>query len=274
MANVNHKEITPSEAHAFAITSATDPGAIGAGRGWIDTSGGGVGILKVRNSTNTGWDNMSGASETPTITSFVNAEHDHADAAGGGTLDGSVIASGLVTTKFGGTGADLSAVAGGIVTVPETGEPLAVKTGGANGQILVWDSSQADNHSYIDRDGAIQFIIDGGGSAITAGFQYYLEIPCDCVIESAAAAGASSGSIVVDVWYEADVVTNGLPDDADSITASAPITLSSAVFSIDTTLTGWTKALAKGGWIGIKVDSATTVKRVTISLKVKKTAVT
>lgn len=49
---------------------------------------------------------------TPTIASFTNATHTHADAAGGGTLSASVIASGTLALARGGTGADLSATGG------------------------------------------------------------------------------------------------------------------------------------------------------------------
>lgn len=45
---------------------------------------------------------------TPTIASFVNAGHSHQDAAGGGTLDTSAIASGTLGKARGGTGADFS----------------------------------------------------------------------------------------------------------------------------------------------------------------------
>jgi hypothetical protein len=45
---------------------------------------------------------------TPTIASFVNATHSHANAAGGGTLNASAIAAGTLALARGGTNADLS----------------------------------------------------------------------------------------------------------------------------------------------------------------------
>lgn len=61
------------------------------------------------------------------------------------------------------------------------------------------------------------------------------------------------------------------PTVLDSITASAKPTLSSAQKSENTTLTGWTKTLAAGDWLAFNVDSAATVKQVTLSLLVRRT---
>ncbi len=49
---------------------------------------------------------------TPTIASMTNAQHDHSDAAGGGTLNASAIAAGQLALARGGTNADLSATGG------------------------------------------------------------------------------------------------------------------------------------------------------------------
>jgi hypothetical protein len=115
---------------------------------------------------------------------------------------------------------------------------------------------------------AIEFVIDGGGSAITTGTKGFLEIPWDCTITKATLLADQTGSIVIDVWV--DTYANFSPTDADSITASAPPTLSSARSSQDSTLTGWTTSLTSGNIIGFNVDSASTVERVTLSLTVER----
>lgn len=115
----------------------------------------------------------------------------------------------------------------------------------------------------------ITFIIDGGGSAITTGEKGHLEIPFACTIQQVTMEADQSGSIVVDIWK--DTYTNFPPTDADSITAAAPPTISSAQKSQDSTLTGWTKSVAAGDILAFNVDSCTTITRVTISLKVAKT---
>ena len=114
----------------------------------------------------------------------------------------------------------------------------------------------------------IAFIIDGGGSAITTGEKGHLEIPFACTILRVTTLADQSGSIVVDIWK--DTYANFPPTDADSITASAPPTISSAQKAQDSTLTGWTKSITAGDILAFNVDSCTTITRVTISLKVAK----
>lgn len=115
----------------------------------------------------------------------------------------------------------------------------------------------------------ITFIIDGGGSAITTGQKGHLEIPFECTINQVTMLADQSGSIVVDIWK--DTYANFPPDNADSITASAPPTITTAQKSQDSTLTGWTTAITAGDILAFNVDSCTTITRVTISLKVTKT---
>jgi hypothetical protein len=119
-------------------------------------------------------------------------------------------------------------------------------------------------HGAYGRKVAIPFIIDGGGSAITTGIKGDLEIPFACTIQAARAAADQSGSIVVDIWK--DTYANYPPTDADTITASAPVTISTATKSEDTTLTGWTTTITAGDFLRFNVDSATTVTRVLVSL--------
>lgn len=118
-------------------------------------------------------------------------------------------------------------------------------------------------------DAGIEFVIDGGGAAITTGDKGGVEIPFDGEIEVATLDADQSGSIVVDVWVGA---YSALPlTSANSITASAKPTLSSAQKSQDATLTGWTTAVSKGDWAEFNVDSVATVQRVTVSLRIRKT---
>ena len=117
--------------------------------------------------------------------------------------------------------------------------------------------------------GTLTFIIDGGGSAITTGIKGDLEIPFACTINRATLLADQSGSIVVDIWK--DTYANFAPTVADTITAAAKPTLSAATKSQDSTLTGWTTSIAAGDILRFNVDSASTLTRVTLSLKVTKT---
>ena len=116
---------------------------------------------------------------------------------------------------------------------------------------------------------SITFVIDGGGEAITTGEKGHLEIPYACTIKQVTMQADQSGSIVVDIWK--DTYANFPPTDADSITASAPPTISSAQKSQDATLAGWTKSISSGDILAFNVDSCATIQRVTISLLVEKT---
>jgi len=75
-----------------------------------------------------------------------------------------------------------------------------------------------------------------------------------------------SGSIVIDVWktsYPTLPTSSG-----DSIAGTEKPTLSSAQANVDTNLTSWTKPLVFGDVIAFNVDSASTVTRATIQIKV------
>lgn len=107
-------------------------------------------------------------------------------------------------------------------------------------------------------------VVIGDGVNISTGVKGFVEIPFACQITAVRLVADASGSIVVDIWK--DSYANFPPTVADTITASAKPTLDSAQKAEDTTLTGWTKSLAAGDWLGFNVDSATTVKQVTLSL--------
>lgn len=120
--------------------------------------------------------------------------------------------------------------------------------------------------STTQRTRTITFIIDGGGVTITTGIKGDLEIPFACTIVAATLLADQSGSIVIDIWK--DTYANYPPTVADTITASAKPTISTATKSQDTTLTGWTTAITAGDTLRFNVDSVTTIQRVTLSLKV------
>ena len=108
--------------------------------------------------------------------------------------------------------------------------------------------------------------IDGEGAVPSTGQKGYRSIPVTGTIVSARLLADQSGSAVVDVWL--DTFANYPPIDADSITASAPPTISSDDNSEDTTLTGWTIAVTAGDVLGFNLDSITTIERVTLELEI------
>lgn len=117
----------------------------------------------------------------------------------------------------------------------------------------------------------IEFVIDGGGSAIGAGYKGYLEVPFNCTITENTLLADQSGSIVVNLYkctYANFDASATHPVVGDKITSSAPPTITAAVKSQDSTLSGWTTAMSQGDILAIHVDSASGVQRVTLSLRV------
>jgi hypothetical protein len=112
---------------------------------------------------------------------------------------------------------------------------------------------------------AINFVIDGGGSAIATGIKGDLEIPSACTITKATALADQNGTLVVSIWK--DTYANFPPLVGDNITAGAPITIVAGNAKIqDAVLTGWNKTINSGDILRFSVDSCTSITRVTISL--------
>lgn len=120
----------------------------------------------------------------------------------------------------------------------------------------------------------LEFIIDGGaGAVITTGIKGYLKVDMACTITANTLLADQSGSIVVDIfkctYANFDPPTH--PAVADKITAAAPPTITAAKKSTDTTLTGWTVAVAAGDVLGFNVNSCSTITLVTLALKATRT---
>lgn len=118
----------------------------------------------------------------------------------------------------------------------------------------------------------INFIIDGGGSAITTGVKGYIEIPSPLRITGWTMLGDVSGSIVVDIWK--DTYANYPPTVADTIITSSKPTISSSTKGQDTSIssTEWTDTTVDPGDIlAFNVDSCTSITRCTVILRCIKT---
>lgn len=126
--------------------------------------------------------------------------------------------------------------------------------------------------AVYDRTVAVGITIDGGGVVLTTGIkQVGIPIPFAGIITAVTLLGDVSGSIVIDIWK--DSYANFPPVVGDSITASAKPTISSALKSQDTTLTGWTTAIAAGDILRFNINSVTSIKQVTLALTVLKTPI-
>lgn len=110
----------------------------------------------------------------------------------------------------------------------------------------------------------ICFIFDGGGSAVSTGEKLWVRAANSFTIGTAEVTVSPSGSCVVDIWK--DTYANFPPTVADTITASAKPTVSGAVKSQDSTLTGWTTTITAGDYLLPNVDSCSTSTKVEVCL--------
>lgn len=229
------------------------------------------------------WANVKATAKTYFDTLYATIVHAHAGAdITSGTVDPSRLGSGAsITTKYlRGDSTWQTVATGSVATDPvfDAKGDLAVGTGadtaakltvGSNGQRVKADSTQSTGLLWVDEFSTLNFVIDGGGSAITTGIKGDLVVDFACTITAVTTLADQSGSIVVDIWK--DTYTNFPPIVGDSITASAKPTLSAATKSQDTTLTGWTTSVVAGDVLRFNVDSITSCTRVTVALKVKRT---
>lgn len=112
--------------------------------------------------------------------------------------------------------------------------------------------------------------IGDGTNTISTGVQGFFSCPITGTITKvrllSSDAAVTSGSIVIDIWK--DTYANYPPTVADTITASAKPTITTATKSEDSTLTGWTTAVTAGDIFGLNVDSVTSIKRVSLELTI------
>jgi hypothetical protein len=144
--------------------------------------------------------------------------------------------------------------------------PIVVDNVGGNFSIAI-DMDELDDIIGGPTVGVIA-VFDGSGAVIPVSTQLDIPVPFDCHIEECAMYAAQAGSIVIDIWK--DIHGSFPPTLADSITAAAKPTIAAADKSLDTTLTGWTRSITAGDILRFNVDSASTIKRVTLELAVTK----
>lgn len=188
--------------------------------------------------------------------------------AGGSAVAVKADESGLEFVPFAGGGTVTSIDVIGGVGLDSSGGPVT-----SSGSITL-DLDAATQASLSLADSSLQSAdvpaiigctFDGGGSAITATSQCDVIAPHALTITKATLLADQVGSIVIDVWV--DAYANFPPTMADSITAAAKPTLSSADKYSDSTLTGWTTSVASGAVIRFNVDSCSGISRATLILE-------
>lgn len=115
--------------------------------------------------------------------------------------------------------------------------------------------------------GVAGLTIEGGGSTPDTGMKGFIICPYAGQIVGATLVADQSGSCVIDVWKAAYPT---VPTVANTITASALPTLSSAQTNRDLTLAGWTTLVQAYDMFGFNLNSVSGVTRVTLELLIRK----
>lgn len=149
-----------------------------------------------------------------------------------------------------------------IGTAADTADRLAV---GTAGYALV---SRAGRPAWEPQYSTINFVIDGGGSAITTGIKGDIVVDYACTAVAWTLLADQSGAIKIDIWK--DTYANFPPTDDDSMCGGhEPEIAASGVSAQDTDIADWSgEAIAAGSVLRFNVDSCTTIQRCTLSIKV------
>lgn len=126
------------------------------------------------------------------------------------------------------------------------------------------------NKSYVDayRNLTVQLMMSGNGSALTTGVKGEFSVPYDATISSAKLLADQVSTVTVDIWQSTwDEYGVGIPSDEDSITGGNEVSLSSAIKSEDSTLTGWTTEISQGDILRLNIDANDVAARLTVILE-------
>jgi hypothetical protein len=136
---------------------------------------------------------------------------------------------------------------------------LMALNGGSGGFVI--DSVGVSNN-FSD----IEYVIAGGGVAITTGIKGYLRVPWAATIASWGVMGDQTGSISIDILR----LNNGVPI-ASMIGGGTKPNLSAQQANLAVAPSGWSStSLVQNDWIAFNVTSAATVTQVTIDLALAK----
>jgi hypothetical protein len=120
----------------------------------------------------------------------------------------------------------------------------------------------------------IEYVCDGGGSALTAKTFGFLEVPFNCTLNRVTLLADQSGSVVADIYkttYALFDAGASHPVAADSISTGG-VTISSATKAQNLSLSGWTTSFNAGDILAfVTTGTPVTITRLIISCQVSKT---
>lgn len=118
---------------------------------------------------------------------------------------------------------------------------------------------------------ALSVVFDGAGLVVPTGLFVDVPIPEDynLTAERWTLVGDLAGNMVVDVWK---VPFSGFPPTiANTITGIDKPTLTAADHAQSSTLNGWTTSISGGDVLRFYVESATTIRKATLTLRLRRT---
>jgi hypothetical protein len=134
----------------------------------------------------------------------------------------------------------------------------------AQGRITSAANGSGEGGSSGPSSASFGVTIDGGGSVISTGNKGYVFIPYNCTVTGWTLIADVSGSVVIDVWK--DSYANYPPTLSDSIAGTEKPTLTSSAKNQNLNPTSWSTAILAGDVIGFNVESATSVKRLHLTI--------
>lgn len=109
-------------------------------------------------------------------------------------------------------------------------------------------------------------MIDGAGAPLTTGVKFDLPFDFACTLNMVTLLADQAGSLSLDIWK--NTYANYPPIAGNSICGSTKPTLGNVIKSQDGVLFGWNKTINAGDVLRFNVDSAATLTRVSVSLRV------
>lgn len=117
----------------------------------------------------------------------------------------------------------------------------------------------------VSRVSTLDVVLSDGGTVLSTGVKLDLKLDFAATILSVSLVADAVGDVVVDIWKTSFPT---IPSSSgDSITAAAKPTLTADLTYDDQVLTGWDKAVAAGDVLTFNVDSAATVTRVLVAIR-------
>lgn len=115
--------------------------------------------------------------------------------------------------------------------------------------------------------GSFGITVDGSSSVLTTGVKGFIVMPYNATIIGWDIIGNTSGNCVFDIWKSSGLT---IPTVINTITGSEKPTLNSQQINSDNTLSSWSTEVFINDIIAFNVDSATTISRINLIIKVIK----